>query len=160
MGKISDCRQSKKCRMTIIGILMFLVLLLLIFMKKWKIAFLTIFILLAIAMWLEGYNYDIDLQKFWETWNYKESRVETIKDKNGKNIRIITWKCARNDFDLNCKDFSTWREAQDKYNECAEEIKKNNPQITNIKDLDIYGLDKNYNWIVCEHLPWAPKLAK
>ncbi len=164
MGKIDDCRNSKKCRMSVIWGLMLLVLLLAIFMKKGTVVFMIIFALLAGALAIDGFNKDFDLQKMWKTGSYEQSRVQTVKDKNGKSVRLITWTCTKwkwkNDFDLNCKDFSTWEEAQAKYNKCAEEIKKNNPEITDIKDFDIYWLDKNHNWIVCESLPWAPKITK
>jgi len=46
-------------------------------------------VLLAVAMWLEWYDYDVDLQKYWETWSYSESRVERIKDSNG-NFQGLT----------------------------------------------------------------------
>jgi hypothetical protein len=48
-----------------------------------------IFVLLAVALGLEGFNYDVDLGKLWQTGNYKESRVESVKDKNGNTIRLI-----------------------------------------------------------------------
>jgi hypothetical protein len=66
--------------MTIIGVLMIVVLLLLIFWKKGTAALLVIFVLLAIAMGLEGFDYDVDLQKLWETKSYSESRVERVTD--------------------------------------------------------------------------------
>lgn len=103
-------------------------------------------------MGLEGFNYDADLGKLWETKSYSESRVETIKDSDGNSIRLITGNCNRAEFDLNCDDFATQGEAQAKYNECANIIAENNPNIDTRK-LDIYGLDGNNNGIVCEALP-------
>ncbi len=150
MWKFSDCRQSKKCRMTIIWILMFIVLLLIIFWKKWTTALIVIFILLAVAMWLEWFDYDVDLGKLWETWNYQESRVESVKDKDWNTIRLI-WECVKND--LNCKHFKTQGEAQAMYDKCATEIKANNPNIEDPKKLDIYWLDWDKDGIVCEALP-------
>lgn len=145
-------RNSKKSRMTIIGVLMVVVVLLLIFWKKGTIVLTVILILLAIAMGLEGYNGDADLGKLWETWSYTESRVETVKDSEGNSIRVITGVCNSWDFDLNCADFGTQGEAQAKYNACADEVASNNPGIDTRK-LDIYGLDGNNNGIVCEALP-------
>ncbi len=138
--------------MSIIGVLMLIVILLLIFWKKGTIALTVILVLLAIAMWLEWFDYDADLQKLWETGSYSESRVETIKDSDGNSIRLITGNCNRKEFDLNCSDFKSQSDAQAKYNECADEIAKNNPGI-DVKKLDIYGLDGNNNGIVCEALP-------
>jgi len=112
----------------------------------------VILILLAMAMWLEGFNGDADLGKLWETKSYSESRVETIKDADGNSVRLITGTCNSGDFDLNCSNFSTQGEAQAKYNECAEQVAENNPGI-DTKKLDIYGLDGNNNGVVCEALP-------
>lgn len=138
--------------MSIIAILMLVVLLLIIFWKKATGILIVILVLLAIAMGLEGFNYDADLGKLWETKSYSESRVETIKDSDGNSIRLITGNCNRAEFDLNCDDFATQGEAQAKYNECANIIAENNPNIDTRK-LDIYGLDGNNNGIVCEALP-------
>ena len=138
--------------MSVIGALMLVVILLLIFWKKGTVALMVILVLLAIAMGLEGFDYDADLGKLWETGSYSESRVETIKDSDGNSIRLITGNCNRKEFDLNCSDFSTQGDAQAKYNECASEIESNNPGI-DVKKLDIYGLDGNNNGIVCEALP-------
>ncbi len=138
--------------MSVIGALMVIVILLLIFWKKGTIALTVILVLLAIAMWLDGFDYDADLQKLWETGSYSESRVETVKDANGNSVRVITGVCNSGDFDLNCANFSTQEEAQAKYQQCADEIAANNPGIDTRK-LDIYGLDGNNNGIVCEALP-------
>ena len=143
--------------MGVIWSLMLIVILLLIFWKKGTIALTVILVLLAIAMWVEGFDYDADLGKLWETWNYQESRVETIKSSDWNSIRLITWTCATKDFDLNCKDFATQGDAQAKYDTCANSIKENNPQITDINKFDIYGLDGNNNGIVCESLPKTAK---
>lgn len=145
-------RNSKKSRMTIIWVLMLIVVLLLIFWGKAKGMLIVILILLAMAMWLEGFNGDADLGKLWETKSYSESRVETVKDSEGNSIRVITGICNRDDFDMNCADFDTQWEAQAKYDSCAKEVAANNPGI-DTKKLDIYGLDWNNNGIVCEALP-------
>lgn len=157
MWKISERRNSKKCRMWVIAVFMSIVILLLLFWWKAKVMLLVILVLLAVAMWLEWFDYDADLQKLWETWSYSESRVETIKDSEGNSIRLVTWNCNSKEFDLNCSDFATQDEAQNKYDECAYDIKQNNPEIKDINKLDIYGLDWNNNGIVCESLP---KMAK
>ncbi len=147
---ISECRKSKKCRMWIIGWLMVIVILLLIFWGKAKTALIVILVLLAVAMWVEGFNYDVDLQKLWQTWNYQESRVESVKDKNWDTIRLI-WECVK--ADVNCNNFKTQEDAQKRYDYCMEEIKKNNPNIKDPRKLDIYGLDRDHDGIACEALP-------
>ncbi|PID87640.1 hypothetical protein CSB07_00460 [Candidatus Gracilibacteria bacterium] len=157
MIKFSECRNSKKCRMGFIALLMSIVILLLLFWGKAKTMLFVILVLLAIAIGLEGFDYDADLKKLWETGNYNESRVETIKDSDGNTIKLITGNCNSKEFDLNCKDFATQGEAQDKYDECAYKIKQSNPEIKDLNKLDIYGLDGNNNGIVCEFLP---KVAK
>lgn len=138
--------------MTFIAALIIAVLALILFWGKAKAVLWAIIVVLAIALAVEGFDYDADLWKLLETGSYSESRVETIKDSEGNSIRMITGNCNSKEFDLNCKDFSTQVDAQDKYNECAQEIASNNPGI-DIKKFDIYGLDWNNNGIVCESLP-------
>jgi len=147
---VSDCRKSKKCRMWIIGWLMVIVILLLIFWKKGTVALSVILVLLAVALGVEWFNYDVDLQKLWQTGNYQESRVETIKDKNWDSVRLI-WDCVK--ADVNCDNFKTQSDAQKRYDYCMDEIKKNNPKITDPRKLDIYGLDRDHDGIACEALP-------
>ena len=106
---ISNCRKSKKCRMWIIGSLMVIVILLLIFWKKGTVALTVILVLLAIAMWVEWFNYDADLWKLWETGSYQESRVQSIKDKDWNTIRLIG-SCIK--ADVNCDNFETQSDAQ------------------------------------------------
>ncbi len=143
--------------MGIIGWLIAIVILLIIFWKKGTVWLYAILVLLCIALWVEWFNQDIDLGKFLETGNYKESRVESVQDGKWNSVRLITGTCATKDFDLDCKDFATQTDAQKKYDQCANQIKENNPNITNINAFDIYGLDKNKNGIVCEHLPKTAK---
>ncbi len=138
--------------MGVIVALMLIVGLCILLLKKGTTAFIVILVLLAIALGLEGFDYDADLGKLWETGSYSESRVETVKDAEGNSIRLITGECNRKEFDLNCKDFASQEEAQAKYNYCAEIVAKNNPDI-DTKKLDIYGLDGDNDGIVCEALP-------
>lgn len=148
--KLANCRASKKCRMIIIWALMIIVLLLIFLWKKATTALWVIFILLAVAMWLEWFDYDVDLWKLWKTGNYKESRVESVKDKNWNTIRLI-WQCVK--ADVNCDNFKTQAEAQKVYDNCMEEIKANNKNITDPRKLDIYWLDRDKDWLACENLP-------
>ncbi|MDC0506147.1 hypothetical protein OAN96_00980 [Candidatus Gracilibacteria bacterium] len=149
---VAKFRNSKNARMGFIAALILIVLALLIFWGKAKAVLWAIVVVLAIALAVEGFDYDVDLGKLMETGSYEQSRVETIKDSDGNSVRMITGNCNSKEFDLNCKDFSTQTEAQAKYNACAEEIASNNPGI-DVKKFDIYGLDGNKNGIVCEALP-------
>ena len=68
------------------------------------------------------------------------------------------WSCAlpkKWEGDLDCANFKTQGEAQAKYDQCANEISSYNQGVdtAKVKTLDIYGLDKNKNGIVCEALP-------
>lgn len=147
---LENCRKSKKCRIWIISILMVIVLFLIFFWKKFTLFLWIIFVLLAVALGLEWFNYDVDLGKLWQTGNYKESRVESVKDKDWNTVRLI-WECVK--ADVNCSNFKTRWEAQKVYDNCMNEIKKNNKWVSNPKSLDIYGLDKDKDWIACESLP-------
>jgi hypothetical protein len=55
--------------------------------------------------------------------------------------------------DVNCDNFKTQTEAQNVYDTCADEIAQNNSNIGDVKSLDIYGLDRDKDGIVCESLP-------
>ncbi len=150
--KMRECRNSKKCRMGIIITLMIVVVILYFVWEKAKYAWAIAFVMLSIALWVEGFNYDFDIQKFIQTgWDYQASRVETFEDDDGNTIKLITGNCNRQEFDLDCKDFSTQQEAQAKYQSCADEVQQENPSI-DVKKLDIYGLDWDNDGIVCEAL--------
>ncbi len=138
--------------MGIIAWLILIVLALILFWGKAKTALWAILIVLLIAFGIEGFDYDIDLWKFFETGSYQESRVENIKDSEWNSIRMITGTCNSKEFDLNCADFATQTEAQAKYDSCATELANDNPGI-DMNKIDIYGLDGNNNGIVCEALP-------
>jgi len=116
------------------------------------VAFTVTLVLLAIALGLEGFNYDADLQKLWETGSYSQSRVESVKDKDGNTVRLIG-ECVK--ADVNCANFKTQNDAQSLYDTCAEEIAQNNVNIGDVKSLDIYGLDRDKDGKVCEALPAA-----
>lgn len=106
-----------------------------------------ILILLVSAFGVEYFDYDVDLGKLWETGSVSESRVE---HKNG--IKIFGEDCASNN--LNCADFKTQWEAQEKYDYCADKIADDNQTTKeNIRSIDVYGLDRDKDGIVCEALP-------
>ena len=147
--KLQNCRQNKNCRLTIIGVFILIVVALLLFWWKAKIALWVILILLVSAFGIEYFDYDIDLGKLWETGSVSESRVE---HKNG--MKVFGTDCASNN--LNCDDFKNQPKAQEKYDMCAEKIATdNNTTREIIRSIDIYGLDHDKDGIVCEALPRA-----
>jgi len=154
MGMLWNCKKSKKCRMGVIWSLMAVVILLLIFWKKGTVALTVILVLLAIAMWVEGFDLDADLGKLWETGSYSESRIQSVTDKDGNTVRLI-WECVK--ADVNCDNFATQGEAQAKYDSCMTEIIKNNPNVSDPVKLDIYGLDRNHDGVACQSLPKTEK---
>jgi hypothetical protein len=102
---------------------------------------------LVSAFGVEYFDYDVDLGKLWETGSVSESRVE---HKNG--MKIFGEDCASNN--LNCDDFKTQPEAQSKYDMCADKIATDNDTTKeNIRNIDVYGLDRDKDGIVCEALP-------
>ena len=114
-------------------------------------------IILLAAFGIETFNYDLDLGRLWQTGNIQESRVTHTKD----GLKLMG-SCAlptKGEGDLNCANFQTQPQAQAKYDQCANEIASYNQgtDAAKVKSLDIYGLDKNKNGIVCEALPGAPK---
>lgn len=147
LQKLQNCRNNKNCRLTIIGILILIVVALLIFWWKAKVALWIILILLISAFGVEYFDYDIDLGKLWETGSVSESRVE---HKNG--MKIFGADCASNN--LNCPDFTTQSEAQEKYAYCADKIAADNDTTGEIvRSIDVYGLDRDKDGTVCEVLP-------
>jgi hypothetical protein len=112
-------------------------------------------ILLLAAIGIQTFDYDLDLGTLWETGSIKESRVQHTQD--GVVLKGDCVKPAGKsaEFDLNCSNFKTQAEAQQKYDYCAEQIAENNSNLDKAKimSLDVYGLDGNKNGIVCEALP-------
>lgn len=146
---LQNCRNNKNCRLGIIGLLILIVVALLIFWWKAKVALWIILILLISAFGVEYFDYDVDLGKLWETGSVSESRVE---HKNG--MKIFGEDCSSNN--LNCSDFKTQSEAQEKYDFCGEKIAADNKTTKeNIRNIDIYGLDRDKDGVVCESLPKA-----
>ncbi len=149
-AKFAELRASKNARMIFLGILLVVLAILYFTVEKAKGIFLGLFILVAIAMGIEAADYDIDLGTLLSTGNVQESRVQTLKGKNGSTARVFG-TCIKSK-DMNCDAFETQTEAQAKYDSCAEQIKKNNPNIKDTNALDIYGLDGDKDGKVCESL--------
>lgn len=145
-----EIRKQKKYRIAfLVGILVVLTIIAYFFEKvRWLMIGFMILILWAIGM--EVYDYDLDLGKLWETGSLSESRVESVKDGDGNTVRLVG-ECVK--ADVNCEHFQTQADAQATYAKCAREIEKNNVGVENALKLDIYGLDRDKDGIVCEHLP-------
>lgn len=147
-------RNTKSTRIWFMVFLIAVIVLLYVLgiIKKWFAIWLGIIILAAIG--IETFNYDLDLGKLWETGSVSESRVTHTKD----GLKLMG-SCALpkkwDEGDLDCKNFKTQTEAQAKYDQCANEIATYNQwvDVAKVRSLDIYGLDKNKNGIVCEALP-------
>ncbi len=152
--KLSTARKSKKSRITILAIIIVILAILAFVFEKVRWLFIGLIILMLWAVWLEVFEYDLDLGKLWETWSMSESRIESVKDKDWNTVKLI-WECVK--ADVNCDGFSTQWEAQAMYDKCAASIASNNSSIDDAKNLDIYGLDRDKDGIVCESLP---KLAQ
>jgi hypothetical protein len=125
-----------------------IVILLLIFWGKAKGVLLAILVILFVALGLQVADYDVDLGKLWETGgNIEESRV---MQKDG--LKVFGSQCITNN--LNCDNFQTQGEAQAKYDTCAEQIARdNNVDGARVRSVDVFGLDKDKDGIVCEALP-------
>lgn len=107
---------------------------------------LILLVVVLVALGIHLTDYDVDLWTLFRTHSFEQSRVETKKW-----IKIIGSECVTDT--INCAHFSTQKEAQDKYEYCAEKIAKINSYDTyRIKNLDIYGLDGDNDGIVCEIL--------
>ena len=104
---LSKLRNSKKHRIGVIIILIIILAIIAFIFEKVRWLMIGFIILMLGTLGMEVYDYDLDLGKLWETGSLSESRVETVKDSEGNDIRLITGNCNRADFDLNCDAFST-----------------------------------------------------
>jgi len=105
---------------------------------------------MVVVLWaigLQATDYDLDIETLWETWSIQESRVEH------KDWMKLIWKCLSDN--INCSNFATQDEAQTMYEDCANEIASYNDWVEDVKSLDVYWLDRDKDWIVCESLPAA-----
>ncbi|GAB0174217.1 MAG: hypothetical protein HHAS10_00960 [Candidatus Altimarinota bacterium] len=148
-----NARNTKSTRIWFMVLLLAVILLLFILgiIKKGFAIGLAILILAAIG--IETFNYDLDLGKLWETGDIQASRVQHTKD--GLKIMGSCVKPIGNDKnELDCKNFATQTEAQAKYDQCANDIASYNDGVDakKVKSLDLYGLDRDKDGIVCESL--------
>ena len=112
-------------------------------------------ILLLAAIGIQTFDYDLDLGTLWKTGSIKESRVQHTQDGVVLKGDCVKPAGKSEGFDLNCSNFKTQAEAQQKYDYCAAQIAENNSNLDKAKimSLDVYGLDGNKNGVVCEALP-------
>ncbi len=138
--EISNWRRSKKVRLVIIGVLLFIALMLAIFVQKVRVLMIGVIVMLLVALGLEMKDTDYDLGKMIKTGSVSESRIK--RDEEG-NL-VMGTMCG--DAVYNCDDFTTQAEAQDVYEYCK--FGKSN---------DPHRLDGDDDGIACESLPAQAK---
>lgn len=143
---LTKLRYTKSVRVAVLCLLFVILLAMYFIGEKMKWLLLVLIVVVIGALGLQLTDYDVDLETLWKTGSVQESRVE-LKD----GLKIIGSSCQSNN--LNCADFSTQQEAQAKYEMCADKIATDNKtETTAVRNLDIYGLDKDKDGIVCEAL--------
>ncbi len=143
--KLQYARNSKGRRVTFLIVLLLILLAMYFIGGKMKGLLLVLMVVVLSALWLQLTDRDLDLGTLWETGSLTESRVEY---KQG--LKILWSDCVSDN--LNCANFTTQAEAQTKYEACAAKITADNATATDVKRLDIYGLDGDNDGIVCEVL--------
>ncbi len=155
MSSLQKARNTKSTRIWFL-VLLVVVVITLYMMGIIKKGFaIGLGVLLLGAIGIQTLDYDLDLATLWETGSIKESRVQHTKDGV-----VLMGDCVKpagksDAYDLDCNNFATQAEAQEKYDSCAAQITSNNSGLDKAKvmSLDVYGLDRNKNGIVCEALP-------
>ena len=133
--KFKKARGSKRVRIyVILGLLVLATIAFVMFEKArmWILA--GMFILLA-ALGLEIAEKDLDLGTLMETGSISESVIQRDEEGNLVDIQAI---CDATDYNYNCSDFRTQKEANDVADRC---------------EFDVFGLDGDNDGIVCEALP-------
>lgn len=152
---LQKARNTKSTRIWFI-ILLIVIVAVLYFLDIIKKGFaIGLVIILLAALGMQVFDYDLDLGTLWRTGDINQSRVQYTSDGLTLIGSCVKPQGQAKDFDLNCSNFSTQKEAQAKYDQCADEIASYNTGKTaaEIKNLDIYGLDHDKDGIVCEALP-------
>jgi hypothetical protein len=152
---LQKARNTKSTRIWFIILLIVIVIVLYFFGILKKGFAIGIGIILLAALGLQVFDYDLDLGTLWRTGSLEESRVQYTNDGVKLMGTCVKGSGSTKDYDLNCDNFTTQKEAQAKYDLCAEEVASYNVDQTasKIKSLDIYGLDGDNDGVVCEHLP-------
>lgn len=135
-------RSSKKVRLSVIGGLIIIAVILLFFVKgTWlKVVLGVVIAILLGAFGMEATNTDYDLKTLTETKSFEAAKIQ--RDEKG-NLTNIDSFCQSEKIDYNCSDFKTQIEAMEVYNRCGE-LGKN---------MDTFRLDGDKDGKVCESLP-------
>ncbi|MCA9359366.1 excalibur calcium-binding domain-containing protein [Candidatus Kaiserbacteria bacterium] len=136
MKEVANWRRSKKSRLYIIGGLLLVVVLLGFFFESLRIWMIGVGVVLLVALGFEMSNTDVDLGKMVETGSISESIIK--RDENGN--ALYGAMCEENVY--NCGDFKTQPEAQEVYDTCETEEKR-----------DRHGLDRDGDGVACQSLP-------
>jgi hypothetical protein len=148
---ITKYRYNRTVR-TVILVALLLILLAMYFLRgKMKWLLLVLIVVITLALWVQVADYDLDLGTLWKTGSFTESRVQTKKW-----VKIVWSDCLSDS--VNCSNFQTQSDAQNKYEYCSDKIALQNDGKDKqaIKNLDVFGLDGDKDGTVCEALPkWA-----
>ncbi len=152
---LQKARNTKSTRLWFLVLLVVIVIALYVMGIIKKGFAIGIGILLLAAIGIQTFDYDLDLATLWETGSIKESRVQHTKDGVVLKGDCVKPAGKADEYDLDCDNFATQAEAQKKYDYCAAQIAENNSGLnkSQIMSLDVYGLDRNKNGVVCEALP-------
>jgi hypothetical protein len=148
---IQKYRYNRTVRTIVLVALLLILLAMYFFYGKMKWLLLVLIVVITLALGIHVADYDLDLGTLMHTWSFTESRVQTKKW-----VKIIGSDCLSDN--LNCSNFKTQSEAQDKYEYCADKIASQNAgqDKAAIKRLDVFGLDGDKDGVVCEALPkWS-----
>jgi hypothetical protein len=134
--------KTKKERMWVIGILLFIAVAAIFFVKNTasKVILGGVIAALLVALGFEAKNTDYDLGKVIQTGSFAKAKLQ--RNEKGDLVNVEAF-CNAKELDYNCSDFKTQTEAMQVYNKCKS-LGKN---------MDVYGLDRDHDGKVCESLP-------
>ncbi len=135
MNKINKLRSSKRARVWIIVALLVLAGIAFMLFEKARIWILGGMFLLLAALGLEVAEKDLNLNTLLETGSIEQALIKRDEQGNITNLQQI---CDATDYNYNCDDFRTQKEANEVASAC---------------EFDVYGLDRDKDGIVCESLP-------
>ncbi len=133
--RIGKQRRKKSNRTALIIFLMIVLAIAFFFWKSARAFIIGLFLLLLIALGLEGSNNDWDLGTLLKTGSFSQAKLQVTD--NG--TWLIGGECQKEK--LNCSNFQYQEDAQDLYEKCGG------------AENDVNGLDGDNDGIVCESLP-------
>ncbi|MFT5849440.1 MAG: hypothetical protein ACI9H6_000248 [Patiriisocius sp.] len=136
MKEVASWRRNKKYRLGIIIGLLLIVAIIGFFFEATRLWMIGIGVVLLVALGLETANTDVDLGQLVETGSLSESIIQ--RDENGN--ALYGAMCEENVY--NCGDFATQGDAQEVFDTCESEEKR-----------DRHGLDRDGDGIACQSLP-------